>query len=777
MSEIDFKIGDFITTQQVDLTNCDREAIHIPGFIQPHGLLFVLKEPELTIVQLSNNTLALLNLPPELLLNQHLTNLFEAEQVEYLRAALLEDNFTSNPLHLFTIIPKNQNHPFNVIIHRHEGLLFLELEPVISVSNSNSPLAAPKPTPNAYNLVKLALSKINQSMSLADFSQLIAEQVQLLTGFDRVMVYRFSEEDGSGTVIAEAKHSDIGSFLGLHYPASDIPKQARALYLLNWLRLIADVKYQPSQVIPTVNPLTGRSLDMSYAVLRSVSPIHIEYLKNMGVGASMSISIISENKLWGLLACHHNSAKYIPYDLRTACEFLGQVISLQLIGKQEYEDRDYELKLKTTHARFVELMSNEKGFVEGLLNHEPNLLNFIEAGGVAICFEGECFLLGQTPNQAQVKALAQWLDRQTNIVFNTSSLPSIYSPAQDFKESASGLLAIAISKGQGNYVMWFRPEEIQTVNWAGNPEKPVQIGPDGVRLSPRKSFETWKQTVALKSLRWKRCEVEAALELREVIVSIVLRQTLEVAKLNVELERSNIELDAFAYIASHDLKEPLRGIHNYSNILLESYADRLDEDGTSKLHTLVRLTQRMEDLIESLLYYSRVGRVDLSFKPTNLQEMLDQVLDTLQPRLEEVQMKVRIPRPLPVMKCDRVRVGEIFTNLISNAIKYNDKPFKWVEIGFLNPQPQPTSTNINETVTEMHTPIIFYVRDNGIGIREKHFETIFRIFKRLHARDDFGGGTGAGLTIVKKIIERHGGYIRVDSRLGEGTTFNFTLQG
>jgi signal transduction histidine kinase len=230
-----------------------------------------------------------------------------------------------------------------------------------------------------------------------------------------------------------------------------------------------------------------------------------------------------------------------------------------------------------------------------------------------------------------------------------------------------------------------------------------------------------------------------------------------------ELARSNRELDDFAYIASHDLKEPLRGIHNYSTFLLEDYADKLDEDGRQKLETLVRLTQRMEALIETLLYYSRVGRLDLAIRDTDLGVVLHEVLDSLKPLTHEGGVDVRIPKPLPHMLCDQARVGEIFRNLVTNAIKYNDKAEKWVEIGC-------------QTDGEPQTPMVFYVRDNGIGIRENHMDSIFRIFKRLHGRDKYGGGTGAGLTIAKKIVERHGGHIWVESQMGEGTTFYFTLE-
>jgi signal transduction histidine kinase len=235
-------------------------------------------------------------------------------------------------------------------------------------------------------------------------------------------------------------------------------------------------------------------------------------------------------------------------------------------------------------------------------------------------------------------------------------------------------------------------------------------------------------------------------------------RTQELQTANVELRQSNRELDDFAYIASHDLKEPLRGIHNYSMFLLEDYGDKLDGDGKAKLETLMRLTRRMEVLIDSLLQFSRLGRVDLAMDDIDLGQIVAEVLDSLDINLREEGVEVRVPRPLPVVHADRARVGEIFYNLIVNAVRYNDKPRKWIEIGWLEEDPP-----------------VFYVRDNGIGIQEKHFDSIFRIFKRLHSREKFGGGTGAGLTIVKKIVERHSGRIWLDSIPGEGTTFYFTL--
>ena len=239
---------------------------------------------------------------------------------------------------------------------------------------------------------------------------------------------------------------------------------------------------------------------------------------------------------------------------------------------------------------------------------------------------------------------------------------------------------------------------------------------------------------------------------------------------NAELLRSNQELDEFAYIASHDLKEPLRGIHNYATFLLEDYESKLDAEGVDKLETLKRLTQRMDVLLDSLLDFSRVGRLDFAIRTTDLNEVLEEVLDSLRINLKERGVEIRIPRPLPIIQGDRVRIGEVLRNLITNAMKYNDKPEKWIEIGHgIDLGLDASKSNEIEPITGRHT--VFYVRDNGIGIPEKHFDAIFRIFKRLHARDEFGGGTGVGLTIVKKIIERHGGQIWIESARGARDVF------
>jgi light-regulated signal transduction histidine kinase (bacteriophytochrome) len=749
----------FDESETVNLTNCDREPIHIPSLIQPHGLLIILTEPDLRIAQVSANALEVLGIAIKDLLDRPLAEFTGEELIKSIQACL-EHNFEyPNPLRVeFDDLGDRLPLVFNGIVHRAPtNEIVLELEPCESSAGSDFF--------QFYHQIKHNLAKIQTAKDLSALCDLVVQEVQAITGFDRVMIYRFSEQ-GDGTVIAEVKQPDLEAFLGLRYPDTDIPKQAKHLYTLNWLRLIPDVNYQPIGLVSheTESPIQKAPLDMSYCALRSVSPIHLEYLQNMGVTASMSISLIQNKKLWGLIACHHYTPKFIPYETRTICEFLGQLMSTELANKEANENLDYKLQLKTIQGQFVERLTKATGFVDELDHDHEALLSLTAAQGAAICDGDRLILIGETPDELAVKSLLTWLeDHFEQDLFVTDALPSVYGEAVEYQAIASGLIAMAISKIQHRYVLWFRPEQLQTVTWAGDRDKPTQIAEDGsIRLLPRQSFAAWKEIVSGKSNPWLSCEVGSAIELRQAIVDIVLRQANELAKINADLARSNSELDAFAYIASHDLKEPLRGIHNYATFLLEDYGEILQSDGADKLHTLVKLTTRMEALIESLLKFSRLSRQDLQMEPLDLNLLLQNVRELFAMNPQWQNCKIQIPRSLPIVMGDRLLIEEIFINLITNAFKYNENSEKLVEIDWLTEQPKSPFVTI-------------YVRDNGIGIREKHLESIFQIFKRLNSPNKYGGGTGAGLTIVRKIVERHKGNIQVQSNYGQGTTVSFTL--
>jgi len=327
----------------------------------------------------------------------------------------------------------------------------------------------------------------------------------------------------------------------------------------------------------------------------------------------------------------------------------------------------------------------------------------------------------------------------------------------------SGLLAITLSNDKRNMLLWFRNELVHSLNWAGNPNKLVECDQEGRSfLHPRKSFEAWKEIVHGHCEPWKSPEILAALDIRSSLISIILKKADELAVLNEELENRNIELDSFAHIASHDLKEPLRGIHNYSQILLEEKASKLDEASISRLETLVSLTQRMERIINSLLKYSQQDREEIEPLKVNFLTVLKQVIERLKITIDQEEIVINTASDIPWALCDQSGLAEVLSNLVVNAIKYNTKHPKIIEIGF--------KPSLEENLN------LYYVKDNGIGIPNDQLNVVFKMFKRLHPRNDFGGGTGAGLAIAKKIIERNGGRLWVESTPGEGSTFFFTLK-
>ena len=721
---------------EVNLTNCDREPIHIPGSIQPHGVLLVLDDGG-RVVQASRNTEEMLGVAARDLIGKPLESLLDSEGVAALERALTDESDKyASPDYL-----RIGEQTFRAIPHRSGGGRTLELEPLSGDAV------------NIYPDLRRATQTLQRASHQLELSQIIAEEVRRLTGFDRVMVYRF-DADWHGEVVAEAKAEGAHGFLGLHFPATDIPVQARDLYTRNWVRHIADVNYEAVPLEPLLNPLSGEPLDMAYAFLRSVSPIHIRYLKNMGVGASLSVSLIKEGKLWGLIACHHETARHVPYETLMACEFLGQVFSMQLATKVDSDSFAQQLGVKTALTRCIERVAGGEDAAHDLSECGADLLALADAAGAAVVWADDIHLLGITPTKGEVVALCAWLQDVDTQLFQTSALGETFPPAQSYAGEASGLLAVSVSKARELYVLWFRPAVSRTVTWGGEPGK--NVSEDG-ELLPRSSFAAWQEEVEGTSLPWQAHVLEAADELRDTLLSAVFRHADKLARLNDELERSNAELDAFAYIASHDLKEPLRGIHNYSSFLLEDYGNVLDDEGVEQLNTLVRLSRRMEDLINSLLHFSRVGRVDLALRETDLNTVVEDVRQLLSARLDSAGAKLTV-HPLPTVVCDSVRVSEVLNNLISNALKYSED-----------------APNIEVGVRAEDAPPVFYVRDNGIGISPEHQAAVFRLFKRLHGRETYGGGTGIGLTIVKKVVERHGGRLWLESVPGQGTTFYFTL--
>lgn len=517
----------------VDTTECDREPIHIPGAILPHGAMLVLDATRFIVLQAAGDTPGLLGRPIAALLGQTLDGLFTPRQVASLRALVAAFDL-AKPRHLLDpLLRAAPDRPLDASLHRVGGSIVVEFEAADPAGHfAADPLAG----------VREMVEGLDAMPSIQALCQSAAERVRAVAGYDRVMVYRFME-DGSGWVIAEARAAQLEPFLDLHYPASDIPQQARALYRQNWLRLITTVDYTPAPLTPALNPLSGAPLDMSQATLRNVSSVHREYLRNMGVDASMSISLIGGGDLWGLIACHHGSPRVLPRHLRAVCELFGAMVSLLL------ETRAKDIGFKSRLASTVMLqtlmlnLADADDYAFGLTGQSPNLLDYIAcgaapgdgvaSGGVAVGVSGHLTFLGVTPTEAQIEALIAWLGTRMaggEGIFATDRLAEVWPPAAGFADVGAGILAISVSDAPLDVIIWFRPEVVATTRWAGDPDKPVVNGPNGARLSPRKSFDAWLRTARGRSQPWAAADLDAATDLRRALLEVVLRRINAVAE-------------------------------------------------------------------------------------------------------------------------------------------------------------------------------------------------------------------------------------------------------
>lgn len=729
--------------EKLDLTTCDREPIHIPGSIQPHGLLLTLDAAGM-VLQVSENVEKLLGHPTGEVLGSPLAKLLGSDAAAAMQSQLARTALNTAPVYLSEISAGEG--AFIALAHQHDGVTVLELEPTT------------REMPVEVADLQPFINRLQGVHSYAEISQLAADEVRRITRYDRVLVYQF-DADWNGTVVAESRNETLPSYLDLRFPASDIPRQARDLYRKNRLRLIEDVDYTPVALVPQDNPKTGGPLDLSYATLRSVSPVHREYMRNMETAASMSVSILREGQLWGLLSCHNREPLHVPFTVRTACDFIGQILSLQLEAYERNQDGRERIRLKTIESKLLARMSERDDLVEGLTEHGEELLQFANAEGAVVVIKDRCATVGKTISEEQIFRLVEWIS--TDIaegVFSTESLSALYAPAKEFAEVASGLLAIRISMLRGTYLLWFRPEVVRSVRWSGDPTKAVESSAQGIQLHPRKSFETWKETVRGRSRPWTRPEVETAADLRGSIVGIVLRKTEELAELTSELERSNKELETFSYSVSHDLRAPFRHIVGFSELLKAKEKVNVSSEGLRYIENIIESAQYAGKLVDHLLELSRITRKPINTARVPMNMMAHEVIRELRPEYADRKIQWKVSQ-LPEVTGDPIMLRLVLRNLLSNAVKYTRlRAEATIEIG----------------AAREYGDYQFWVRDNGVGFDMRYAHKLFGVFQRLHRQEEYEG-TGIGLANVRRIVSRHRGKTWAEGELDKGATFFFSL--
>ena len=599
----------------VDLTNCDREPIHIPGAIQPIGFLVALTA-DWQVARASANIEDFLHQSPEAVVGALIQDLFTPKAVHDLRNRVAMLGGRDAVERLFSCVLVDGGPAFDVAVHVSAGEVVIEAEPASGEHG------------DASGAVRSMMSRLDQAADFPAFYREGARQVRALLGYDRVMVYRFAE-DGSGEVVAEAVRSGIGRFMGLRYPATDIPTQARELYRRNLLRLITDVNAVPVPIIPARNQ-DGRPLDLSLSTLRSVSPIHIEYLKNMGVGASLSISIIVDGKLWGLFACHHYAPRRPTFERRSVSELFAQMFSMRLESRERKETVEYERRARDISDQLLGAVASDETLLKDPDWLADILTHAIPADGVGVWLGGNHAFSGETPPLEDFRRIVRALNgTAAGRVFATDHIGALVPDASAFASGAAGLLAIPISRSPRDYVILFRRELVHSVRWGGDPHKPVSFGPNGPRLTPRESFAEWKELVEGRSQPFTASEIRVAETLRATLIEVVLRLADEAS---AERQQSSARQELLIAELNHRVRNILgliRGLIRQSEPTSASIADFVKVvDG--RIHALARAHNQITDdhwgpaplqaLIdaEAAAFVDERGRITLQGEPVLL---------------------------------------------------------------------------------------------------------------------------------------------------------------
>ncbi len=489
------------------LSNCDREPIHAPGGIQPHGFLLLLDTPALTIAGTSTNVRDLFWREAQALIGTPVAELLGLPVGDSLTRARGRPEFTRQAQFIghATLNTAGEAQVYSLVAHGLGDLIVLEGEP------------APKLAPlQGEQELQTFLTRLAETESLHELQQMAVAEVRRITGFDRCLLYRF-DADWNGTVIAEDGNGALPSYLHHHFPAADIPRPARELYRRNRLRLIPTHAYRPVSIIGSAKLPSVHSLDLSLSVLRSVSPIHLEYMRNMGTGSSMSISLLRGGELWGLISCHSRDPRFIPLATRTACDLVGQFLSLQLAAREQTQELAFRVELTTVLTRLLSDVARSWDFGDAEVG--ADLMRLARAEGVAIVTADAVVRHGRTPDEGLVRSLADWVRQSGRDLVASDRLGQDFPPAAEAGAEASGLLAVDTAPA-GLSLLWFRPELVQVVEWGGEPVKDLAGAGGGRELHPRRSFDTWRETVRGRAQPFEAAVIASVKELRRALAAL-----------------------------------------------------------------------------------------------------------------------------------------------------------------------------------------------------------------------------------------------------------------
>jgi light-regulated signal transduction histidine kinase (bacteriophytochrome) len=727
----------------MNFVECHEEPIHIPGYIQSFGYLIGIDAESHSIIFFGKN----------------ITEIFPIENIEELFGKKINDFPTlfqpvldseiyvsidkytrrENETYFDKILVGEKQYHFSVF--RTQNNIFLEFEEVLSNPH--------KHISNKYDNFYI----IDNAQEIWDH---LLSSLSKIVNYDRMMIYKFMM-DGSGKVIAERTNENLESYLGLHYPESDIPRQARELYKKKRKRIFSNVYSEP---VPLLSRMEG-DIDLTFAASRAMSPIHGQYIKNSGAASSFSISILVDDELWGLVTCQNSEAKHIDLEDRMQAGIFTALASNAYSSFKSKKELEYRLNLneKAAHLKY-ELLKHNILF-ESLIENKSDIRELPEADGLAIISDGNIVTDGIVPEKEVVEKIIKWAHENTeeNLYINRSFLKK-HGDYLGLNENAAGIIIYFVERNKNEMLMWFRKEFDEHIKWAGNPEKKIgvfsQHGEEKHIVSPRTSFEVFIQNIKGNSRRWSSRNIIAVQTIRDLILETSHKQYNAIKELNDQLKKVNEELDSFSYTISHDLGTPLTVMKLNAQMLLTNFEKT--EKNKNKLNSIIEEIDGMAEMMRDVLQLSRAKHSELQLEAIQTHNMIQKISENAKITFDSPESEIII-KDCPDVLADKTMLHQVFLNIINNAVKYSSQ----------NEHPK-----VEIEGKKNEDTVIYKIKDNGIGIPEEEKHKMFKIFNRMDNAKKFKGN-GIGLSIVFRIMKRIGGNVEYESNK-EGTSFILTFK-
>ncbi|SEM10851.1 Bacteriophytochrome (light-regulated signal transduction histidine kinase) [Chryseobacterium taichungense] len=728
----------------MNFVECHEEPIHIPGYIQSFGYLIGIDAESHSITFFSKNIEDIFKIENiELLFDKKLTDfpeVFGSVINSDIYKSLPEFTRRDNETFFDKIFLEDKQ--YHLSAFRSKGNIFLELEKVIVNPN--------KQISNKYD-----------NFYIVENDQEIWDQLlnilSKIVNYDRMMVYKFMM-DGSGKVVAEKTNDNLESYLGLHYPESDIPIQARELYLKKRKRIFSNVH---AETVPLLSK-THENIDLTYSTSRGMSPVHGQYIKNSGASSSFSVSIIIDDYLWGLVTCQNSEPKHIDLEDRVQAGIFTALASNAYSSFKSKNELNYRLELNDRASRLKAEFLKYNSLFDSLIENKAEIRNFLDADGMAVIAEEKIVTDGTTPDVSAIERITKWAHENTeDSIYLSRSFLRDFGKELDLDNKSAGVVIYFVERSKNNLLIWFRKEFDEHIDWAGNPEKKIetiyQNGEQKQMFSPRTSFKIFTEDIKGNSKRWNSRNVVALQSVRDLILETSHKNYNTIKRLNDELKKVNEELDSFSYTISHDLGTPLTVMKLNAQMLLKTLNDE-SEKSKNKINSIIEEIDNMAEMMHDVLQLSRAKHSEIQLESLETYQTIEKIIENAKITFGTPDSEVVI-KDCPEVLADKTMLHQAFLNIINNAIKYSSQQEK---------------PRVEIEGTEEGDHVIYRISDNGIGIPQENKHKMFKIFNRMDNAKKFKGN-GVGLSIVHRIMKRIGGNVDYESSK-EGTTFILTFK-